>query len=127
MKTIFCDIDGCIISHYKNYLVQYNQGGLAAAPEHLYPGILPGSADTLLDWWGKGYKIILTTGRPEIEYHALATFLSLSGIYFHKLIMECGSGVRILINDIPLDSTYKKAEAFNLLRNAGISTLKDQI
>lgn len=114
MKTIFCDIDGCILVHPKNYLSTYKTE----------PKYIPGSKEKLFEWYCLGYIIILTTGRPDHEAQKLKDMFARDGIFFHQLITNCGAGPRYLINDIdPLYSTNAKAIGINIKRNKGLSTL----
>ena len=87
--------------------------------------LLPGVKEKLLDWFCKGYRIIITTGRPECQRQMMTEFLAKVGIYHNQLVLDCGAGIRYLINDIdPLTAKTKKAVAVNLKRNEGISKLK---
>ena len=111
-KTIFCDIDGCIFRHEANFFDAIPPG---------IPSPLPGVKEKLLDWHCKGYRIILTTGRPECMRPALEKSLADFHILYHQLLMDCGSGIRVLINDIdPKFPDNSKAVAINLERNKGI-------
>jgi hydroxymethylpyrimidine pyrophosphatase-like HAD family hydrolase len=120
MKTIFIDFDGCILHHdTDNYLNVHSMNRLDAE------WLLPGVKEKLLDWFCKGYRIIITTGRPECQRQMMTEFLAKVGIYHNQLVLDCGAGVRYLINDIdPLTPKTKKAVAVNLKRNEGISKLK---
>jgi hydroxymethylpyrimidine pyrophosphatase-like HAD family hydrolase len=119
-KTIFSDIDGCILFQGEHFLDVYND------KQYHNPKFLPGSKEKLLEWWTKGYRIVLTTGRPEYEHDRLAEMLSTNGVYFHKLVMDCGSGIRVLINDIPPDGLIK-AVAVNINRDTGFETIGEEI
>lgn len=123
MKTIFCDVDGCLLYHLDNFLGGYADNAL---PTVRFGYAIPGARETLLDWWVKGYKIILTTGRPENEYQFLKGYLDSIGFYFHKLIMECGSGLRVLVNDVVSDSV-KDGEGFNFVPKAKAENIKRNI
>lgn len=109
-KTYFCDIDGCILKHHDDFL----NGMLDVEP-------LPGVTEKLLEWHCQGHRVILTTGRPGTMRDFLEEQLFVNGIIYDQLIMDCGSGVRILINDVdPKKPKVMKAEAINLTRNLGI-------
>lgn len=111
MKTIFCDIDGCILKHQDNFLdgILYNVD------------VLKGIREKLLDWHCKGYRVILTTGRPGTMRQYLEAQLYSNKIIYDQLVMDCGSGIRYLINDIdPSHPNVNKAVAINLPRNQGI-------
>ena len=54
--TIFCDIDGTLVTHSKPTN--------ATTPTHKLT-LLEGTTEKLLEWDKLGYRIILTTGRKE--------------------------------------------------------------
>ena len=109
MKTIFCDIDGCLIKHQDTYTKD------AEAIE--------GVVSKLKDWDRKGYNIILTTGRRESSRKITELQLSSAGIYYDQLIMGLGPWERIVINDLKPEVEKNTASAINLERNLGIKDL----
>jgi hydroxymethylpyrimidine pyrophosphatase-like HAD family hydrolase len=111
-KTIFCDLDGCILYHPQDYI------GASFSP--LRFTVLGGAKDKLLSWHIQGFKIIITTGRPDSQKEELERLLAHEGVFFHKLITDCGSGPRYLINDREPGKLTNKAFAINLDRNVGI-------
>lgn len=112
-KTYFCDIDGCILKHHDDFL----NGMLDVEP-------LPGVTEKLLEWHCQGHRVILTTGRPGTMRQYLEAQLFSNSIIYDQLVMDCGSGVRILINDIdPKSPEIMKAQAINLTRNLGIAEI----
>jgi hypothetical protein len=122
MKTIFIDFDGCILHHDSiNYLNVHSQNRLDPS------WLIPGAKEKLLDWFCKGYRIIITTGRPECQRQMMTEFLAKAGIYCNQLVLDCGAGVRYLINDIdPNDLNVNKAVAVNIQRNAGLDNIDIQ-
>lgn len=115
MKTIFLDFDGCIIYHKENYL-QDHKNLLDVK------NLIPGSKEKIFEWYCKGYKIIITTGRPECQRSMLTSFLAEAGIYCNQLVLDCGASTRCLINDVdPNVPDLIKAKAFNIKRNDGLS------
>tara|TARA_R110000824_G_scaffold32871_3_gene105937 strand:- start:660 stop:1004 length:345 start_codon:yes stop_codon:yes gene_type:complete len=108
-KTIFCDIDGCLIEHQNFYNVDMKPIG--------------GTLETIKDWDRSGYRLILTTGRRESSRKITEEQLSKAGIFYDKLIMGIGGGHRILINDKKPNSDSDTATAINLDRNSGIKGL----
>tara|TARA_A100001515_G_C4550828_1_gene203356 strand:+ start:142 stop:495 length:354 start_codon:yes stop_codon:yes gene_type:complete len=112
-KTIFCDIDGTLINHNP--------------PNEVYktkPVLLDGTIEKLIEWDRKGYNIILTTGRRESLRSITERQLESCGIFYDKLIMGIGGGVRVLINDLKEDASFETAIAVNLVRNKGIKNVK---
>jgi acid phosphatase class B len=115
--TIFCDIDGCLLYQEKDFIQGIKNPSKCLALEE--------TANTLLDWHNKGYKIILVTGRTENLREQTEAALLKEGILYDKLIMGMGAGPRVLINDIdPKHPQVNKAIAINLKRNEGIKDLK---
>ena len=112
-KTIFCDIDGTLIKH--NLPNKINGSD---------PELLDGTIEKLLEWDKKGYNIILTTGRKESLRSVTEKQLRDCGIFYDKLIMGIGGGVRVLINDLKDDADFETAIAINLVRNKGIKNVK---
>ena len=116
MKTIFCDVDGVILKQPDSFLDLYKK--VIMNP---YGDIIPESRDKLFKWYTEGHRIILTTGRPENEYGTMSKYLTDNGVYHHKLIMDCGSGIRYLVNDInPFSPEINKAVCINVTRNKGL-------
>jgi len=117
MKTIFSDVDGVILKQPENFLDLYKK--VIINP---FGDIIPESRDKLFEWYTKGHRIVLTTGRPEHERDIMTKYLMNNGVYFHQLVMDCGSGIRYLINDInPHDPEVMKAVAVNVERNKSLS------
>lgn len=109
--TIFLDIDGTILPHHEHFSNTFN---MAAT--------LIGTEEKLIEWHKKGYKIILTTGRPSIYRQKTEEQLTSLGLIYDQLVMDCGCGPRVIINDKnPLFPDRPKARGINLNRNQGIS------
>ena len=129
--TIFSDIDGTIWKH--EYDIRHSMNGTQR--------LLPGVFDKFLEWHRQGFKIILTTGRPEFLREETERQLRELGVFYNQLVMDCGPGPRILINDTeerpdetkftPLDAREldlrrgrAKAQAVNLIRDHGMEELE---
>ena len=109
-KTIFCDIDGCLIEHQ-----QYYTDSVV---------VLEGTIEKIKEWDKKGYRLILTTGRRESSRSITEKVLADNNITYDILIMGLGPNQRILINDLrPNNELLETAIAFNLKRNGGIKDL----
>tara|TARA_B100000683_G_scaffold267561_1_gene301427 strand:+ start:672 stop:1010 length:339 start_codon:yes stop_codon:yes gene_type:complete len=108
-KTIFCDIDGCLIEH-QNYYTEDAK-------------ILDGTKEKLKDWDRKGYRLILTTGRRESARAVTEKMLHKNNITYDYLIMGLGPNVRVLINDLRDGEDIDTAVSINLPRNVGIKNL----
>ena len=116
--TIFSDIDGTIWKH--EYDVRHSMNGTQR--------LLPGVFDRFLEWHRQGFKIILTTGRPDSLREETERQLRELGIFYNQLVMDCGPGPRVLINDMEAradDSKFtSKAFAVPLIRDHGMENLK---
>lgn len=110
--TIFIDIDGTIIAH---------RGNLSKAMR--YKTTVLNKEVTLAkfnEWESKGYRIILTTGRPESMRKFTAKQLTREGFFWDQLIMGLGGGPRYLINDKG-EKGENKAFAINVDRDKGLA------
>jgi len=112
--TIFCDIDGTLVTHTKPTDAQLPTYKLT---------LLEGTLEKLLEWDKLGYKIILTTGRKESLREVTKYQLAEVGIIYDQLIMGIGGGKRYLINDRKSNSGEDYAIAININRNEGIKKL----
>ena len=113
--TIFCDIDGTLVTHSKPTDSQ--------KPTHKL-NLLEGTIEKILEWDKLGYNIILTTGRKESLRNITEIQLSQVGIIYDQLIMGIGGGKRYLINDRKPNGSEDYAIAINLIRNEGIKLLQ---
>lgn len=115
LKSVFIDIDGTLLYHH----------GVANEQTLLETKLLPGVKEKLAEWNGKGYIIVLTTGRRESERKLTVKQLQSSGIQYDHLIMGLGRGSRVLINDIkPNSDNNPTAVAINVERNKGIENIE---
>lgn len=109
--TVFSDIDGTIWKH--EYDIRHSMNGTQR--------LLPGAFDNFLEWHRQGFNIILTTGRPEFLREETVRQLRELGIFYNHLLMDCGPGPRVMINDTPNGNA--KAIAVNLTRDEGMEDL----
>lgn len=108
--TIFLDIDGTILNHVGSPF------DIMAGKQYLLDGV----KEKLNEWEGKGYKIILTTGRKESMRRITEQVLDRCGVFYDILIMGLGGGPRYLINDEKPDGR-KAAFAINVPRDGGLA------
>lgn len=111
--TIFLDIDGTLLKH---------QGSLTNLMK-VEPEVLPNVIEKLNEWEGRGFNIVLTTGRKESQRKLTEFQLEQAGIFYDQLIMGIGGGPRYLINDKQPDGGAT-AYAINLDRNKGLGVVK---
>jgi len=110
IKTIFCDIDGCIFRHSGPDFIKI----------HPTIDLLPGVINKFHEWMDKGYTIILTTGRPPSLRQKTIQQLENAGLWFDHIIMGLPRGQRVVINDYKIDNNEPTATAINIKRNEGL-------
>lgn len=108
--TIFLDIDGTILKHQGSLTL------LMTEPAQVISGVI----DKLNEWEGRGFNIVLTTGRKESQRELTERQLENLGIFYDQLIMGIGGGPRYLVNDKQSNGT-KMAFAYNIERNQGLN------
>lgn len=111
-KTIFCDIDGTLLKHTGDILLNMKLNE-----------VLPNVNQTIRQWDRNNYRIILTTGRKESTRQQTVDQLKAAGIIYDQLIMGLPNGPRVLINDKKEKGIDNTAYAVNLVRNEGLEHL----
>jgi histidinol phosphatase-like enzyme len=109
-KTIFIDLDGCLVKHNYYPLLQEEE-------------YLDGSIEKLLEWRDKGYYIILTTGRTFYGCKNVFTDLKKFDFTFDQILCELPPTKRILINDNKFEGV-DKAQAICITRDVGIGSIE---
>lgn len=116
-KTLLIDIDGTVV---------YQPDDFLDAIRHLRPlQALPGVVEALTAGIRSGdvEHIIFTTARPHIMRGFTERELHRLGIPFDILVMGCGNGPRVLINNLAKGSGDPMASAINVALNAGFDGL----
>lgn len=113
IKTIFCDIDGCIFKHH---------GDLTSILKNKCE-LLPGARNAFMKWGKKGYTVILTTGRPESLRNITIQQINDAGLFYHHMIMDLPRGQRVIINDVKPECSYNTAACINIKRNEGMENV----
>ena len=109
--TVFCDIDGTLVTHKVPTETAKNTCSME---------LLPKTLEKLLEWDKKGYNIILVSGRRESMRKVTEKQLTELGIIYDQLVLGIGGGKRYLINDRKPNGTEDYAIAINLERNTGV-------
>jgi hypothetical protein len=111
--TYFVDIDGTIIK-YRKFTELGN-----TTPEPIQDVI-----DYLNEQFDNGAVIIITTARPN-DYRLITEYeLEVIGLSYNKIVMECGRGSRIILNDLdPNNLEIPRAVGINLKRNEGLKNI----
>lgn len=113
--SIFCDIDGVLFHFEDNFSTSIRAEELKPCREAI---------NKLIEWHRKGYKIILTTGRPEPTRAITEKQLYNAGMIYDQLVMGVGCGPRYLINDMDPEDNIPKAIAINIKRDGGLKDIK---
>jgi hypothetical protein len=119
--TIFCDIDGTLVT--MTDAQHWNPYHWRGEDEHAVR-LLEGVRERITDWHIQGYRIILTTARPESLRKTTMQMLDHFGILYNDLVMNLPQGPRIVINDIDPDQGTSKAIGVDVVRNEGIKDVE---
>jgi len=104
------DIDGTLLHHH----------GSPDVVIKAVPRLLPGVLIKMAEWARAGCRIILVTGRRECMRAVTERHLEQCGIVYDQLVMDAGTGTRILVNDMKPNGDGPTAVAVNLPRNRGL-------
>jgi len=107
-KTLFCDIDGTLITNSSIHFPPYVGEGEPIQENIDYLNYLFDEGRT---------HIILTTSRPEKTRQITLDELQLKGVKYHQLVMGLPHSQRIVINDFAASNPYPACGAINLPRN----------
>jgi hypothetical protein len=111
--TFFVDIDGTIVKYRK-----FNELSTAV----LEP--IQDVIDYLNLQFDKGAVIIVTTARPSSYESYTIGELNKIGLKYHKLVMDCGRGTRVIFNDKdPENPNLDRAVGINFTRNGGFDSV----
>lgn len=117
MYTILLDLDGCVFKHVGNLSNTINHP-YKNNPEYLLPGV----REKFNEWAGKGYNIIITTGRPESMRNFTHAQLEYYNLFYDQLVMGLKYFPRIVINDEKPDGT-ETARGICIIRNVGLEDI----
>lgn len=112
-KTIFCDIDGTILKHSHCF----------SDIKDSDPIVLDGVLKKINEWDSQGHKIILCTARKESARKITEEHLSSLGLCWDVLLMGMTSGKRVLINDKLNPQDKDRADAVNVITDAGFVSI----
>jgi GTP:adenosylcobinamide-phosphate guanylyltransferase/thiamine kinase-like enzyme len=108
--TIFCDIDGTLVTHKDHSDFDVSSTILCSGYEKL---------KSLSD---EGHTIILTSSRNEKHRNKLEAYLKDLKIPYDSLVLSLPPGPRFLINDRkPSKPFTKQANCFEIVRDSGIN------
>lgn len=111
--TFFVDIDGTLVKYRK--FSQLHESVLTPITEVI---------DYINSQFNSGSIIIITTARPEEYRHFTILELNSLGVKYHQLVMECGRGTRVILNDKdPENPDLDRAVGINLIRDTGFESV----
>jgi phosphoglycolate phosphatase-like HAD superfamily hydrolase len=106
-KALFIDIDGTLLKW---------ETDLVAVVKGVQVEPTKGAVECLIEWHRKGYKLILTTKRPESMRKVTVQNLEAYGLLYDFLLMGIPTN-RLVINDGPCGS-------IQLTKNEGLEGLE---
>ena len=111
--TYFVDIDGTIIKYRK--FSELNETSLEPIQDVI---------DYLNEQFTNVAVIIVTTARPD-SYRLLTEHeLNVIGLKYNQIVMNCGRGSRIILNDLDPDNLeIPRAVGINLKRDEGLKNI----
>ena len=108
-STFFVDIDGTIIKYRKFKELE----GSVAEP-------ITEVIDFLNSSYDEGSVVIITTARPSEWLEFTKKELNEIGLKYHQIVMGCGRGTRVILNDKdPEMPELPRSVGINLTRNEG--------
>lgn len=111
--TFFVDIDGTIVKYRK--FSELNSSKLEPIQDVI---------DFLNKKYSEGAVIIVTTARTSAYELFTKQELEKIGLKYHQLVMNCGRGTRVILNDKdPYEPDIERAVGINLLRDQGFTTM----
>jgi hypothetical protein len=111
--TLFVDIDGTLVKYRK-----FNE----LAESTLTP--IQDVIDFVNSHFDSGSVIIITTARPETYREFTENELGTLGIKYNQIVMNCGRGTRVVLNDIDPDKPeLPRAIGINLERDGGLKDI----
>ena len=115
--TFFVDIDGTIIGEDKD--LYQTRGYYVGLKKERLPHV-----NELNHLHVQGHRIILVTGRPSTYRDLTESVLKSLGVYYDQLIMDCGNGLRVLVNDSKEGYEGETAFAYTVEKNKGLPIFK---
>jgi hypothetical protein len=112
--TLFVDIDGTLVKYRK-----FSE----LAESTLTP--IQDVIDFVNSHFDSGSVIIITTARPETYREFTENELGTLGIKYNQIVMNCGRGTRVILNDIDPDKPeLPRAIGLNLERDGGLREIE---
>lgn len=110
--TLFVDIDGTLVKYRK--FSELSESVLTPIQDVI---------DFVNDHYDNGSVIMITTARPSTYEEFTKEELKKIGVKYHQLIMNCGRGTRVILNDKDPENPIDRAVGINLIRNGGLQNI----
>ena len=110
--TLFVDIDGTIVKYRK-----FNE----LSESVLTP--IQDVVDFVNEQYDNGAIIIITTARPSSYNLFTKQELEKIGVKYHQLVMDCGRGTRVVLNDMDPENPIQRAVGINFVRDGGFKSI----
>lgn len=110
--TLFVDIDGTLVKYRK-----FSELSTAI----LTP--IQDVVDYVNDHYNSGSVIIITTARPYNYELFTKQELDSLGVKYHQLVMNCGRGTRVVLNDLDPENSVQRAVGINFVRDGGFASI----
>ena len=110
--TLFVDIDGTLVEYRK--FSELSESILTPIQDVI---------DFVNDHYDNGSVVMITTARPSTYELFTKQELEKIGVKYHQLIMDCGRGTRVILNDKDPENPIDRAVGINLDRNGGLTNI----
>jgi hydroxymethylpyrimidine pyrophosphatase-like HAD family hydrolase len=110
--TLFVDIDGTLVEYRK--FSELSESILTPIQDVI---------DFVNNHYDNGSVVMITTARPSTYELFTKQELEKIGVKYHQLIMDCGRGTRVILNDKDPENPIDRAVGINLDRNGGLNNV----
>ena len=110
--TLFVDIDGTLVKYRK--FSELGQAKLTPIQDVI---------DFVNDHYNSGSVIIITTARPDSYELFTKQELEEIGVKYHQIVMNCGRGTRVVLNDMDPENPIQRAVGINFVRDGGFEPI----
>lgn len=110
--TLFVDIDGTLVKYRK--FSELSESVLTPIQDVI---------DFVNDHYDNGSVVVITTARPSSYELFTKQELEKIGVKYHQIIMNCGRGTRVILNDKDPENPIDRAVGINLVRDQGLTNI----
>ena len=110
--TLFVDIEGTLFEYRK--FSELSESILTPIQDVI---------DFVNNHYDNGSVVMITTARPSTYELFTKQELEKIGVKYHQLIMDCGRGTRVILNDKDPENPIDRAVGINLDRNGGLKNI----